>query len=109
MSLSYRSNQVRLNYPNKVLGVSVSSIAGTEYWPFANGSGDLWYEGSPSKKYYRWEITFSVTAQNHGSHLTRDDFQYNGLDVQVGDWIAGATDGKCLKIISISAKKLSSF
>jgi hypothetical protein len=108
MSLSYRSNQIRLNYPNKVLGVSVSSIAGTEYWPFANGSGDLWYEGSPSKKYYRWEITFSVTAQNHGSHLTRDDFQYNGLDVQVGDWIAGATDGKCLKIISISAKTRTS-
>jgi hypothetical protein len=104
MSLSYRSNQIRLNYPNKVLGVSVSSIAGTEYWPFANGSSDLWYEGSPSKKYYRWEITFTVTAQAHGSHLTRDDFQYNGLDVQVGDWIAGATDGKCLKIISISAK-----
>lgn len=108
MSLSYRSNQVRLNYPNKVLGVSVSSIAGTEYWPFANGSSDLWYEGSPSKKYYRWEITFTVTAQAHGSHLTRDDFQYNGLDVQVGDWIAGATDGKCLKIISISAKTRTS-
>lgn len=108
MSLSYRSNQIRLNYPNKVLGVSVSSIAGTEYWPFANGSSDLWYEGSPSKKYYRWEITFTVTAQAHGSHLTRDDFQYNGLDVQVGDWIAGATDGKCLKIISISAKTRTS-
>ena len=108
MSLSYRSSQIKLNYPNKVLGVSVSSISGTEYWPFANGSGDLWYEGSGSKKYYRWEITFSVTPQNHGSHLTRDDFQYNGLDVQVGDWVAGATDGKCLKIISISAKTRTS-
>lgn len=108
MSLSYRSNQIRLNYPNKVLSVSVSAISGTEYWPFANGSGDLWYEGSASKKYYRWEITFSVTAQNHGSHLTRDDFQYNGLDVQVGDWIAGATTGQCLKIISISAKTRTS-
>lgn len=108
MPLSYRSNQVKLNYPNKVLGVSVSSIAGTEYWPFANGAGDLWYEGSASPKYYRWEITFTVTPQNHGSHLTRDDFQYNGLDVMVGDWIAGATDGKCLKIISISAKTRTS-
>lgn len=108
MSLSYRSNQIKLNYPNKVLGVSVSSISGIEYWPFANGSGDLWYEGSGSKKFYRWRITFSVTAQNHGSHLTRDDFQYNGLDVQVGDWIAGATSGQCLKIISISAKTKTS-
>lgn len=108
MSLSYRSNQVKLNYPNKVLGVSVSSIAGIEYWPFANGDGDLWYEGSGSKRFYRWQITFSVTPQNHGSHLTRDDFQYNGLDVQVGDWIAGATTGQCLKIISISAKTRTS-
>lgn len=108
MPLSYRSNQIKLNYPNKVLSVSVNSIAGTEYWPFANGSGDLWHEGSISKKFYRWQITFGVTAQNHGSHLTRDDFQYNGLDVQVGDWVAGATDGKCLKIISIVAKTRTS-
>jgi hypothetical protein len=102
--MSYRTNQIRLNYPNKVLGVSVSSIAGQEYWPFANGAGDIWYEGSASPKYYRWEITFTVTPQNHGSHLTRDDFTYNGLDVNVGDWVAGATDGKCVKIISIVSK-----
>jgi hypothetical protein len=102
--MSYRTSQIKLNYPNKVLGVSVSSIAGTEYWPFANGTGDLWYEGSASPKFYRWEIVINITAQNHGSHLTRDDFQYNGLDVIVGDWIAGATDGRCVKVISISAK-----
>ena len=102
--MSYRTSQIKLNYPNKVLGVSVSSIAGTEYWPFANGTGDLWYEGSASPKFYRWEIVINITAQNHGSHLTRDDFQYNGLDVIVGDWLAGATDGRCVKVISISAK-----
>ena len=89
---------------NKVLQCSCSAIAGTEYWEHANGSGDLWYSGSASPKFYRWEITLSVTAQTHGSHLTRDDFQYNGLDVIVGDWVAGATDGKALKIISISSK-----
>ena len=33
---------------------------------YANGSNDPWY-GSGTKKYYRWEITFSVTAQGHGS------------------------------------------
>ena len=108
MAINYRSSQIKLNYPNKVLSVSVSSIAGQEYWPHANGSADPWYEGSPSKKYYRWQVTFSVTAQTHGSHLSRDDFQYNGLDVVVGDWIAGATSGQCLKIISISAKTKTS-
>ena len=102
--MSYRSNQVKLHHPNKVLGVSVSSITGKEYWPFSAGSGDLWWEGSASPKYYRWEIQLTITEQNHGSHLSRDEFTYNGLDVKVGDWIAGATDGKCLKIISISHK-----
>jgi len=105
---SYKSRQVKLNHPNKVLAVSVSAISGTEYWPHAAGGGDLWYEGSASPKYYRWELTLSVTAQGHGSHLTRDDFSYNGLDVIVGDWIAGATDGKCLKVISVSSKTRNS-
>lgn len=102
--MSYRSNQVKLHHPNKVLGVSVTSIAGTEYWPFQAGTGDLWWEGSSSPKYYRWNIEITVTAQNHGSHLSRDEFTYNGLDIKVGDWIAGATTGQALKIISISYK-----
>ena len=106
--MSYKTRHIQLNHPNKVLACSCSAIAGQDYWPHQNGSGDLWYSGSASPKYYRWEITFSVTAQNHGSHLTRDDFQYNGLDVQVGDWVAGATDGKALKIISISSKTKTS-
>ena len=102
--LSYRSNQIKLNYPNKVLTGSVSAQAGQAYWPHANGSDDPWYEGSATKKYYRFTVTFSVTEMNHGSHLTRESKKYNGLDVVVGDWIAGASSGQCLKIISISAK-----
>ena len=105
---NYTSRQVKLNYPNKVLSVTVNSIAGTEYWDHANGSGDIWYSGSASKKYYRWEVTFSVTDQQHGSHLTRDDFRYTGLDIAVNDWIGGATTGQCLKIISISSKTRTS-
>jgi len=105
---SYKSRQIKLNYPNKVLSVTATSIAGTDYWPHQNGSGDLWYSGSASPKYYRWQITFTVTEQQHGSHLTRDDFRYNGLDVIVGDWIGGATTGQCLKIISITSKTKTS-
>src|SRR6056300_1679068 len=102
--MSYNSRQVKLNHPNKVLSVSVTNISGNAYWEHAAGSNDIWYKGSPSKRYYRWELTFTITSQDHGSHLTRDDFRYNGLDVQVGDWIAGASSGQCLKIISISSK-----
>ena len=102
--INYKSSQIRLNIPNKVLAVSVSSLAGESYWDYANGAGDLWYSGVGTKKYYRWTVTFSVTAQTHGSHLTRDDFNFNGLDIVVGDWIAGATSGQCLKIVSITSK-----
>ena len=109
MALSnYKSSQIELNVPNKVLETSISSVTGNAYWDHANGSGDIWYSGSGTKKYYRWEITFSVTQQLHGSHLTRDDFKYNGLDVVVGDWIAEATSGDCWKIISITSKSTTS-
>ena len=81
MALSnYKSAQIELNVPNKVLATNISSVTGYAYWPHQNGSGDIWYSGSGSKKYYQWEIVFSVTEQLHGSHLTRDDFKYNGLD-----------------------------
>jgi hypothetical protein len=104
---NYKSTQIELNVPNKVLGVSLSSVSGHAYWPHANGSGDLWYEGSGTKKYYQWAVTFSVTAQGHGSHLTRDDFTYNGLDVVVGDWLGEASTGACWKIISITSKEIN--
>ena len=102
--MSYITNQVRLNLPNKVLGASVTSITGEEYWPFQNGDEDKWAEGGDSTRYYRWELELTVTEQPHGSHLSRDNFVFNGLDIKVGDWVAGATDGKCVKIVSVSAK-----
>ena len=109
MALSnYKSSQIELNVPNKVLGCSISAVNGLSYWDHANGSNDPWYSGSNTKKYYRWTITFSVTQQDHGSHLTRDDKVYNGLDIVVGDWIASATSGSCWKIISITSKTATS-
>ena len=106
---NFKSSQIVLNVPNKVLGTSISAVSGNAYWPHQNGTGDQWYEGAgATKKYYRWEITFSVTAQSHGSHLTRDDFSFNGLDIVVGDWIAMANSGLCWKIHSISAKTANS-
>jgi len=66
--------------------------------------GDPWWTGSTNPKAYRWEITMSVTNVNHGSHLTRTPKVFNGYDVLVGDFIAGATDGRALQIVSISEK-----
>jgi hypothetical protein len=102
--LSYRSNQIKLNYPSKVLAGSLTNQTGESYWDHANGSDDPWYSGAFTKKFYRWEVTFTVTEANHGSHLTRESKKYNGLDVVVGDWLGGAASGQCVKIVSISNK-----
>jgi hypothetical protein len=102
--INYKSSQIKLNVPTKVLPVNVTALSGTEYWQHANAADDIWYSGSPTKKYYRWQITFDVTEQTHGSNLTRNSFEYNGLDIVIGDWIAGATSGICLKVVSILSK-----
>ena len=105
---NYKSSQIQLNVPNKVLGVTIDSYNGSSYWDHANGSTDPWYSGSGSKKYYRWTVTLTVTKQEHGSHLTRDDREFNGLDIVVGDWLASATAGICWKIITITSKTKTS-
>lgn len=90
--------------PAKVLQCTVTSSTGEKTWPFDDGENDPWWSGSSSPKFYQYSITFTVTAYTHGSHKTRDPRKYNGLDVAVGDWIAGSQDGKCMQIISVTAK-----
>ncbi len=102
--MSYKTSQIELNVPNKVLGVNCSSVTGKTQWAHANGSADRWYSGGSSPKFYQWTIVLTVTSQSHGSHLTRKDREFNGLDITVGDWIAGASTGQCLKIISVTSK-----
>ena len=90
--------------PAKVLQCSVTSATGESYWPHNDGEGDPWWQSSSSPKFYQYSVTFTVTAQNHGSHKSRDSREYNGLDVSVGDWLAGSQDGRCMQIISVSSK-----
>ena len=106
--MAYKTNYIDVNKPAKVLSLSVTSINGEAQWPHNDGAGDKWYASGTNPKYYQWEVVATVTAQSHGSHLTRKDFEYNGLDIQVGDWIAGATTGTCCRIVSISAKTATS-
>ena len=106
--MAYKTNYIDVNKPAKVLTLTVTTITNKNYWTENDGQGDKWWSGGAAPKYYQWEVIATVTAQAHGSHLTRKDFEYNGLDIQVGDWIAGATTGKCCRIISISAKTAGS-
>ena len=106
--MAYKTNFIDVNKPAKVLSCTTDSISNNAQWPHNDGLGDKWWSSGTNPKYYRWNVTVTVTAQSHGSHLTRKDFEYNGLDVQVGDWIAEATTGICCRIISISAKSTTS-
>ena len=107
--MAYKTNYIDVNKPAKVLTVNVTSINNKAQWPHNDGQGDKWWSGGSNAKNYQWTIQGTVTAQAHGSHLTRKDFEYNGLDVQVGDWLGAATSGICVRIVSISAKTTTSF
>ena len=106
--MAYKTNYIDVNKPAKVLTISIASISNHAQWSHNDGDGDKWWSGGSNPKQYQWEVTGTVTAQTHGSHLTRKDFEYNGLDVQVGDWVAGATTGVCCRIVSISSKTSTS-
>lgn len=88
--------------PAKFLECTTTLPVGTDTWPFDDGTGeDLWFLAGRS---YQWQLELTVDQQSHSSHLTRDPFKYNGMDVNLGDWITGITSGVAVKIISILLK-----
>lgn len=100
----YKTNAIDLNVPSKVLPCIVQSSVSTEMWYFDDGEGDAWWAGGITPKPYKWRLTIEVTTVTHGSHLTRIPKTFNGIDVVIGDFIAGATDGKVLQIVEIESK-----
>ena len=103
-----KTSAIDLNVPAKVLSCSVTSATSDEQWAYDDGLGDTWWSGGSNPKSFRWELTMTVTAVNHGSHLTRTPKKFDGFDVTVGDYIAGATSGRALQIVSISSKTATS-
>jgi hypothetical protein len=53
---------------------------------------------------FRWLVTMTVTEQLHSSSFTRSPGRYNGMDINVGQWIAETNSGICYQIISILSK-----
>ena len=102
--LPFRTNQIQLNIPPKVLGGDITSTTVSDYWIYPNGSDDKWWLLGSQPRGWRYELDITINAQSHGSHLTRKPFEYNGMDVKVGDWLAYVNDGACLKIVSIESK-----
>lgn len=101
---AWKTTFVGINKPAKVVVGTADSFAPAALWPYANGEADPYWAGGNNPQPYRWTVTFSVTEGFHGSHLTRTPFRFNANDIDVGDFVAGADDGKVCEIMSILAK-----
>ncbi len=101
---AWKTSFVGLSKPPKVLGATVSSSENLDLWPYQLGQDDPYWAGGINPLPYRYRMTFSFSDQIHGSHLTRTPFIYNAQDIEVGDFVAGADDGKVLQIMSIESK-----
>lgn len=89
--------------PNKVLPVTITNVSAGPSWPYPDGSP--WWAGGSTPRPYQWHVDITVIAQDHSSTLTREPFQYNGLDVYPGDWIASNTSpNPCLLVVSVLSK-----
>jgi hypothetical protein len=101
---AWKTNFIGLNKPSKVLSGVATSFVSLDLWPYANAEDDPYWSGGSNPQFYRWQVTFNVSTRNHGSNLTREPFQFNAQDIEVGDFVAGAQDGKVCQIMSIISK-----
>lgn len=101
---NWKTTFIGINKPAKVVTGTADSFVPDALWPYANGEADPYWSGGVNPRPYRWIVTFSVTETFHGSHLTRTPFRFNANDIDVGDFVAGADDGKVCEIMSILAK-----
>lgn len=84
--------------PSRLLKVQIASITEEAWWTTDDGTGDPWI-GTP----YRWAYSIILTAvQFHGSHQTREPYQYDLLDVKIGDWLANLSTGRAVQIVNMS-------
>lgn len=101
---AWKTSFVGLNKPSKVLAGTAESFIPVSLWPHANGTDDPYWSGGANPQFYRWQVTFEVSEKSHGSHLTRTPFKFDAQDIEVGDFVAGAQDGKVCQIMSILSK-----
>ena len=101
---AWKTNFIGLNKPAKVMSGTADSFVGVDLWPHANGVDDPYWSGGANPQYYRWRVTFTVNERLHGSHLTRTPFRFDAQDIEVGDFVGGAQDGKVCQIMSVESK-----
>jgi hypothetical protein len=79
----------------KSLFVSVTNISVHSLWNDPSNPNDPW------KNYpYQWQVNFSVTPQSHSDPNSPRPYTYNGLDINIGDWLVFTADSKSVQVIS---------
>ena len=101
---AWKTSFIGLNKPSKVLSGTADSFTPVSLWPYANGSDDPYWSGGQNPQHYRWQVSFTINEKLHGSHLTRTPFRFDAQDIEVGDFVAGAQDGKVCQVMSILEK-----
>ena len=95
---AWKTTFIGINKPPKVLDGTATAFTPKEYWAYQNGADDPYWIGGSNPQYYQWEVDINVNSRQHGSHLTRTPFYFDAQDVEVGDFIAGAQDGKVVPV-----------
>lgn len=88
--------------PIKTISVLIRSQEGIETWPYSDT--DQFWVGGSSPRDYRWRLGIDIRPQKHSSHLSVIPYEFNGLDINIGDWIANCVTSLTLQIISIESK-----
>ena len=101
---SWKTSFVGINKPSKVLSGTADSFTPKSLWAHANGPDDPYWSGGTNPQFYQWTVEFTIEERTHGSNLTRTPFRYDAQDIEVGDFVAGALDGKVCQIMSILEK-----
>ena len=101
---AWKTSFIGLSKPPKVISASATSSTNLDLWPYQLGADDPYWVGGVNPLAYRYRMSFTFNDQGHGSHLTRIPFNYNGNDIEVGDFVAGADDGKVMQVMSIESK-----
>ena len=83
-------------YVPKTILSSVTSIDPYAFWDDSGNPTDPW-KGYP----YQWTVSIIVLPQSHSDPTTPRPFNYNGLDINVGDWLAFSSNFIILQIVSI--------
>lgn len=85
--------------PNRFLKVNISTAGIDQTYKFDDGTGDP-FLGTIWRAIYN----VAITPQSHSSHIHKDfsgSSSYNGLNVEVGDWIATTMGARAMRIVDI--------